>query len=151
MTAFSLIVSITAISCLILNTVAVSNHRSLAFAVPEHHDESAGKGKNIAAWTATATLALSLTRIPLAMAEDSTNFQQGARLFESNCALCHMNGAKTLKSAAEQKFDNLNPATLLTYLENEQPHKIMPFHSTFSDKDYQEVTSHVLDQPIDQN
>jgi cytochrome c6 len=128
-----------------------------AFAVPtdrsDRSDRSATR-KPSTTWpaaVATASLAIVLTTAALALAANA-DIRNGATLFTANCAGCHAGGQnvvkenKTLQKAALEKYQSLDQAQLQKFVQTGMPHKFMPFK--FSDEDYKDVTSYVLDQAL---
>jgi cytochrome c6 len=80
---------------------------------------------------------------------------RGARLFEANCAGCHRGGMnfikeqKTLKKEAMDKFlSTTDQDKVLSFLTDKMPHSMLPFKKTFSEQDYFDTTSYVLDQAL---
>ena len=95
----------------------------------------------------------SLTAAPLpVVAADAT---KGVTLFQANCAGCHAGGQnfvsekKTLqKQALEQYRKTLDPVELQAFVQKGFPHKFLPFSKEWSDADYENVISYVLDQAL---
>jgi mono/diheme cytochrome c family protein len=99
-----------------------------AFAVPRDCSTSnRSPSKTPSAWTAvaTASLAIALATATPALAADA-DLRNGAVLFAANCAGCHAGGQK--------------------FVQTGMPHKFMPLK--FSDQDYKDVTSYVLNQAL---
>lgn len=97
-------------------------------------------------WTASVVV------VP-AYAADA-DLQNGATLFQNNCAGCHAGGMnfmsekKTLKKDALEQYRSLDQATLQSFVQQGMPHKLLPFSKTMSDQDYFDATSFVLDQAL---
>jgi cytochrome c6 len=140
--------------CIVVATFSTTAHAIkspyAAFALPTR--------KPSTAWTAavaTASLAIVLTTAAPALALPSASdadLKHGATLFTANCASCHAGGQnvasekKTLQKGALEKYQSLDQAQLQKYVQNSMPHKFMPLK--FSDQDYKDVTSYVLDQAL---
>lgn len=81
---------------------------------------------------------------------------RGSALFEANCAGCHRGGvnyineSKTLKKDALEKYLSVDQPKVQEFVQNKMPHKFLPFHSEFTDKEYLDVTTYVLDQALGQ-
>jgi cytochrome c6 len=125
-----------------------------AFAVPRDRSERLATRKPPTAWTtavATASFAIVLSTAAPALAADA-DLKNGAALFTANCASCHAGGQnvmaekKTLHKAALEKYQSLDQAQLQKFVQTGMPHKFMPLK--FSDQDYKDVTSYVLDQAL---
>jgi cytochrome c6 len=125
-----------------------------AFAVPRDVSSHVADRQPSTAWTAavaTASLAIVLTTAAPALAADA-DLKNGAALFTANCASCHAGGQnvvkekKTLHKAALEKYQSLDQAQLQKFVQTGMPHKFMPLK--FSDQDYKDVTSYVLDQAL---
>jgi cytochrome c6 len=122
-----------------------------AFATP--NAERATEGVKSSVWgmvVATASVAIALSSAaPPAYAADLVN---GAALFQANCASCHAGGKnfvaekKTLEKAALEKFQSLDQAKLQKFVQTGMPHKFLPLK--FSEQDYVDSTSYVLDQAV---
>jgi cytochrome c6 len=125
-----------------------------AFAVPRDCSTSnRSPSKTPSAWTAvaTASLAIALATATPALAADA-DLRNGAVLYAANCAGCHAGGQnfvaekKTLQQAALEKYQSLDQAQLQKFVQTGMPHKFMPLK--FSDQDYKDVTSYVLNQAL---
>jgi cytochrome c6 len=125
-----------------------------AFAVPRDSSDRSATRKSSKPWTAavaTASLAIALTTVAPALAADA-DLNHGAALFTANCASCHAGGQnvmtekKTLHKAALEQYQSLDQAQLQKFVQTGMPHKFMPLQ--FSDQDYKDVTSYVLDQAL---
>lgn len=83
-----------------------------------------------------------------------TSQQQGKVLFDANCAGCHAGGLnfvaerKTLKRDALESDVGLDPLVVQKFVQSKLPHKLLPFHQLFTDEDYSDVVSYVLDQAL---
>jgi cytochrome c6 len=110
------------------------------------------------AWTAavaTASLAIMLTTAAPALALPSAanaDLKNGAALFTASCAGCHAGGQnvmsenKTLRKMALEEYQSLDQAQLQKLVQTGMPHKLLPLK--FSNQDYKDVTSYVLDQAL---
>ncbi|EEC46742.1 predicted protein [Phaeodactylum tricornutum CCAP 1055/1] len=98
--------------------------------------------------------AISITLASPISATAAADVGNGSELFKANCAGCHAGGAnflaekKTLTKEALENFQSLDQQKLQDFVQNKMPHKFLPFKSQFSDSDYSDVTSYVLDQAI---
>jgi cytochrome c6 len=85
---------------------------------------------------------------------NNNNNNHGAALFQANCAGCHAGGMnfisekKNLKKEALEKFQSLDQVKLQSFVQQGMPHRLLPFAKTFSDADYFDTTSYVLDQAL---
>ena len=110
------------------------------------------------AWTAavaTVSLTFVLTTAAPALALTSAadaDLKNGAALFAASCNGCHAGGQnvmsenKTLHKIALEKYQSLDQAQLQKLVQKGMPHKLLPLK--FSDQDYKDVTSYVLDQAL---
>jgi cytochrome c6 len=86
--------------------------------------------------------------------EPGVDITHGSVLFESNCAGCHRGGMnfikekKTLQKDALEKFLSLDQPKVQDFVQNKMPHQLLPFKKEFSNQDYLDVTSFVLDQAL---
>ena len=83
-----------------------------------------------------------------ALAVDTSN---GAKIFSTNCAACHMNGrnvvaaAKTLKKEALEKYSMNSLEAIVNQVHNGK--NAMPaFKNRLNDKQIEDVASYVLEQ-----
>jgi cytochrome c6 len=109
-------------------------------------------------WTAavaTVSLAIVLTTASPAMALASAadaDLKNGAAFFTASCAGCHAGGQnvisenKTLHKMDLEEYQSLDQAQLQKLVQTGMPHKLLPLK--FSDQDYKDVTSYVLDQAL---
>ena len=80
--------------------------------------------------------------------------QKGSILFEFNCAGCHRGGMNLIKESknlfkdALDKNFNLDQTKIQTFVQTKMPHKLLPFSQTFTNDEYYDVTSYVLDQAL---
>jgi cytochrome c6 len=79
----------------------------------------------------------------------------GQQLFQANCNGCHAGGQnfmsekKTLKQEAIRKYrGTLEQPEIQSFVQTKMPHKLLPFSQSFSDQEYLDVTSYVLDQAV---
>jgi cytochrome c6 len=85
---------------------------------------------------------------------NEANLQNGAALFQANCAGCHAGGMnfmsekKTLKKEALEQYQSLDQAQIQKFVQQGMPHKLLPFSKTLTDADYFDATSFVLDQAL---
>jgi cytochrome c6 len=143
--------------CLAMATFSTAHaNRSpyAAFAVPRDCSDRSATRKSSTTWTgavATASLAIVLTTAAPALAADA-DLKNGVTLFTANCAACHAGGQnfmqtkKTLHKAALEQYQSLDQAQLQKFVQTGMPHKLLPLK--FSDQDYTDVTSYVLDQAL---
>jgi cytochrome c6 len=124
-------------------------HESSAFAAPNRQQRS------VLPWIAPilATTAGILLSSTVAFAADA-NLSNGASLFQANCAGCHAGGMnflsekKTLQKEALERFQSLDQVKLQAFVQKGMPHRLLPFSNSFSDTDYVDVSSYVLDQAL---
>lgn len=101
-----------------------------------------------AALVASASLGLPL---PSSAAADVAH---GASLFKADCAGCHLGGSnfmsekKTLKKDALAQYQSLDASKLQAFVQDKMPHSFLPFHSKWSDQDYEDAVGYVLDQAV---
>lgn len=135
------------------STSSAATNGGAAFGSTINNASSSQKRRTATAWTtaaATASLALTLASAP-AFADDA-GIKNGAVLFQASCAGCHAGGQnfmaekKTLQQAALQKYQSMDPVQLQKFVQTGMPHKMLPIK--FSDQDYAEVTSFVVDQAL---
>eukprot|EP00978_Attheya_sp_CCMP212_P048406 scaffold516555_cov55-Attheya_sp.AAC.1 len=81
------------------------------------------------------------------------NIEKGSKLFDTNCAACHVNGEnviakdKTLKKDALQKYFASDPVGIQEFVQNGLLHRgTFMFGGKLSDSDFTDVTAYVLDQ-----
>jgi cytochrome c6 len=104
--------------------------------------------------TTTALIFLSGLTTTTASAVEPVDLTRGSVLFESNCAGCHRGGMnfikekKTLQKDALEKFLSLDQPKVQDFVQNKMPHQLLPFKKEFSNQDYVDVTSFVLDQAL---
>lgn len=85
---------------------------------------------------------------PAALAADLAN---GAKVFSSNCAACHMGGAnmvnpaKTLKKEDLDKYDMASVEAIVTQVTNGKA-AMPPFSGKLTAEEIQDVANYVLDQ-----
>lgn len=85
---------------------------------------------------------------------EGANLENGAALFQANCAGCHAGGMnflsekKNLKKEALEQYQSLDQAQIQKFVQQGMPHKLLPFSKTLTDKDYFDTTSYVLDQAV---
>lgn len=84
----------------------------------------------------------------------ASSVENGANLFQANCAGCHGGGnnylaeKKTLRKDALEKFQSLDADKLQTFVQTKMPHTFLPFKKEFSDENYADAIAYVLDQAI---
>ena len=100
-------------------------------------------------FVAISLLTLAIARP--ALADASTDIAQGAKIFNANCAACHMNGnnvvaaAKNLKSAALEKYAMNSAEAIVTQVTNGK--NAMPsFKGRLNDQQIKAVAAYVLDR-----
>ena len=101
-------------------------------------------------FVAISLLTLAIARPALADASTET-IAQGAKIFNANCAACHMNGnnvvaaAKNLKSAALEKYAMNSAEAIVTQVTNGK--NAMPsFKGRLNDEQIKAVAAYVLDR-----
>lgn len=111
--------------------------------------------KNIALGCCLSLLAGLLLDPSVAIATTSTSdIGRGSVLFEQNCAGCHRGGAnyiresKTLQKDALEKYLGTDQVKVQSFVQDKMPHSMLPFKKAFTDQDYADVTSYVLDQAL---
>ena len=97
-----------------------------------------------------ASVATAIALVPLAsQAADD----RGAQLFQANCAGCHAGGMnfvaekKTLQKDALEKFGRLDADTMLNFVQNGMPHKLLPFNK-LPTEDFVAMTTFVREQAL---
>jgi cytochrome c6 len=119
--------------------------------VPSSNGNGSNEGK-LRTTTAVATTGLLLLLSSPAFAD----VDNGAQLFQANCASCHgggnniMSAKKTLKKDALEKYVSLDQTKLQAFVETQMPHTLLPFKKTFSNQDYADVVSFVRDQAVNE-
>jgi cytochrome c6 len=80
---------------------------------------------------------------------------KGETLFQANCAGCHAGGnnyvseKRTLRKDAIQQYrGSTDQSTIINFVQNGMPHKLLPMKSPMNDKDYSDVVAYVLDQAL---
>mmetsp|Transcript_51510 Transcript_51510/g.78206 ORF Transcript_51510/g.78206 Transcript_51510/m.78206 type:complete len:155 (-) Transcript_51510:45-509(-) len=106
-------------------------------------------------WILAGAVILSFQLAPSVALADSVDITNGSKLFQANCAGCHANGMnfvsekKTLKKDAIEKYrKTTDEAAIQDFVQKGMPHRFMPFSNDFSDSDYKDVVSYVLDQAL---
>ena len=104
--------------------------------------------------TATAFLAgavvLVAASLPAVAEQDVTHGQQ---LFQADCAACHAKVEKlpgdqtSLTRQALDKYRNLDAQEIKAFVQEEFPHKFMPFG--YASQDYQDVSAYILEKALD--
>jgi cytochrome c6 len=111
---------------------------------------SASFGAAAAAAFAGAAVLLS----PLPSSAASADVAHGAALFKAECAGCHIGGSnvmsekKTLQKDALEQYQSLDATKLQAFVQDKMPHSFLPFHSKWSDQDFQDAVGYVLDQAV---
>lgn len=100
-----------------------------------------------------AALAVTLFSSPVAaIAQTPQDITQGQELFQADCAECHaklksLPGDKpSLDREALAKYRDLDEGKIKDFVQNQFPHKFMPFQ--YSEKDYAGVTGYVLEKAL---
>jgi cytochrome c6 len=116
---------------------------------------AAGAGAAMAAAASLAwSAALFAAAPPPAQAAAEADVARGAALFKAECAGCHLGGQnfmsekKTLKQDALLQFQSLDAAKLKGFVQSQMPHSFLPFHSKWSDQDFDDAIGYVLDQAV---
>jgi cytochrome c6 len=103
---------------------------------------------------AAAAFAAAVLLSPLPSSAASADVAHGAALFQAECAGCHIGGnnvmseKKTLKKDALEQYQSLDATKLQAFVQDKMPHSFLPFHSKWSDQDFQDAVGYVLDQAV---
>ena len=102
-----------------------------------------------------AVVILSFQLLTVPVVSTAADIANGSKLFDYNCAACHRGGMnyvsekKTLQKDAIEKYrKTTNVDKIQDYIQNAMPHRFMPFGNKFSNDDYTDVVSFVLDQAL---